>query len=77
MILVKGHLEAWSPNPELVPGRPCQCFVQHGELGILNVFCAYLYDSEGLSPRNIGILEAFGTAAAKMGSPYVLAGDVN
>ena len=60
MILVKGHLEAWSPNPELVKGRLCYCYVQHRSLRILGVYSVYLYDSEGMSPRNIGILEKFG-----------------
>eukprot|EP00972_Heterocapsa_arctica_P075083 11079369-Heterocapsa_arctica.AAC.1 len=64
-------------SPEGSEGRLSAAWLEGVLRGGVMVMSVYLWHTEGLTERNIGILNAAGEAAARFGGPWLLAGDFN
>ncbi len=62
---------------EIVPGRAAAMHMGAFIAGGITISTVYLWTSEGLSARNLEILEALGAFLRRQGTPFVIAGDWN
>ncbi len=82
-VLVPSHLgwsaapgATWDMSPPGSPGRVAAAWVQTGLVGVL-VVSVYLWTSEGLTPRNVTLVERALWAARSYGSLWIIGGDFN
>ncbi len=67
----------WDLSPAASPGRLVGAWVQAGPRGGIFCFTVYLWTSEGMSPRNVGLVEAALAAAATCGGAWIVGADWN
>jgi exonuclease III len=71
--VITSHAEVLAPFATRVLARRVAIGPRQGT----EVVSLYLWDSEGLSPRNLALLEAVGKHVGSLDRPYVLMGDWN
>ncbi len=67
----------WDLSPAASPGRLVGAWVQAGPRGGMFCFTVYLWTSEGMSPRNVGLVEAALAAATTSGGAWIVGADWN
>ncbi len=67
----------WDLSPASSPGRLVGAWIQAGPKGGMFCFSAYLYTSEGMTSRNVGLLEAALSAASTCGGAWIIGADWN
>ncbi len=72
-----GGADTWDLSPPGSPGRIAAAWVQAGCAGGVLVISMYLWDSEGLTPRNMRIVEAAIEAGRAYGGLWIVGGDQN
>ncbi len=70
-----GH--QWDLSPAGSPGRIAAAWVQAGGVGGLLVITVYLWTTEGLTPRNVAIIERAVGTARSYGALWIIGGDFN
>ena len=69
--------ESFDCSPEASQGKLAAAWVDGVLRGGLLLMSAYLWNVEGATERNLGILRAAGEEVAKYGGPWIIAGDFN
>ena len=64
-------------SPALSPGRLTAAWLDGGLKGGVVVASAYLWHSEGVTPRNLALLQAAVDVAVRHGGPWLIGGDFN
>ncbi len=67
----------WDLSPPASPGRLVGAWVQAGPRGGMCCFSLYLWSAEGMSRRNVGLVEAALAAASTCGGAWVIGADWN
>ncbi len=68
---------SWDLSPAASPGRLVGAWIQAGPRGGMFCFSVYLWTTEGMTPRNVGLVEAALAAASACGGAWVIGADWN
>ncbi len=71
------HGPCWDLSPPNSPGRIVGAWIQAGPRGGLAVFSLYLWTSEGMTRRNVALVETALAAASACGCAWLLGADWN
>ncbi len=67
----------WDLSPASSPGRLVGAWIQAGPKGGMFLFSAYLWTSEGMTSRNVGLVEAALAVATTCGGAWIIGADWN